>query len=344
MRRGRGGRARPGTAGDSKEEMTMKALGRALALVALWAVGSALADGYPDKAVRWIVPYPPGGSTDILTRLVAQKMQESWGQAVVVENRGGASGIIGVEAAAKSPADGYTILMTASGPHAINPSLFPTLPYDPLKSFDQVTLTAKLPMLLLVNPSVPVSNVKELIAWIKAQDGKATYASIGNGTPSHLAMEMFKEAAGVKATHVPYKGSGPALLALIGGQEAPIMFDSVLSSSGHVKAGKLKAIAVSTAERLPTMPDIPTVAESGLPGFDAYTWTAVVVPAGVPKDRLEKISNEVIRILKLPDVREKIASQGAIPGGMPSSEFSAFVAAEIKKWGQVIRSANVTIQ
>ncbi len=324
--------------------MAMKAVGRALALVALWAVGTVLADSYPEKAVRWIVPYPPGGSTDILTRIVAQKMQESWGQAVVVENRGGASGIIGVEAAAKSPADGYTILMTANGPHAINPSLFPNLSYDPLKTFDQVTLTAKLPMLLLVNPSVPVSNVKELVAWLKAQDGKVTYASIGNGTPSHLAMEMFKEAAGVKATHVPYKGSGPALLALIGGQEAPIMFDSVLSSSGHVKAGKLKAIAVSTAERLPTMPDIPTVAESGLPGFDAYTWTAVVVPAGVPKDRLEKISNEVIRILKLPDVREKIASQGAIPGGMPPSEFSAFVAAEIKKWGQVIRSANVTVQ
>lgn len=322
----------------------MKALGRALALVALWAVGTVLADSYPEKAVRWIVPYPPGGSTDILTRLVAQKMQESWGQAVVVENRGGASGIIGVEAAAKSPADGYTILMTANGPHAINPSLFPNLSYDPLKSFDQITLVAKLPMLLLVNPSVPVSNVKELVAWLKAQDGKVTYASIGNGTPSHLAMEMFKEAAGVKATHVPYKGSGPALLALIGGQEAPVMFDSVLSSSGHVKAGKLKAIAVSTAERLPSMPDVPSVAESGLPGFDAYTWTAAVVPAGVPKDRLEKISNEIIRIVNLPDVREKIASQGAIPGGMPPKEFSGFVAAEIRKWGQIVRSANVTIQ
>jgi tripartite-type tricarboxylate transporter receptor subunit TctC len=306
--------------------------------------GAAAADTYPDKSIRWIVPYPPGGSTDILTRLVGQKMQEAWGQPVVIENRGGASGIIGVEAAAKAAPDGYTLLMTASGPHAINPSLFKTLPYDPMKSFDQITLVAKLPMLLLAHPSLPASNVKELIAWLKSQQGKATYASIGNGTPSHLAMEMFRDMAGLQMNHVPYKGSGPALTALLGGQEAPIMFDSVLSSSGHVKAGKLKAIAVSTAERLPSMPDIPTVSESGLPGFDASTWTAAVVPAGVPKERLEKITKEVIRILNLPDVREKIAGQGAIPGGNSPKEFTEFAAAEALKWGKVIKSANVTLQ
>jgi tripartite-type tricarboxylate transporter receptor subunit TctC len=306
--------------------------------------GAAAADTYPDKSIRWIVPYPPGGSTDILTRLVGQKMQEAWGQPVVIENRGGASGIIGVEAAAKAAPDGYTLLMTASGPHAINPSLFKTLPYDPMKSFDQITLVAKLPMLLLAHPSLPASNVKELIAWLKSQQGKATYASIGNGTPSHLAMEMFRDMAGLQMNHVPYKGSGPALTALLGGQEAPIMFDSVLSSSGHVKAGKLKAIAVSTAERLPSMPDIPTVSESGLPGFDASTWTAAVVPAGVPKERLEKITKEIIRILNLPDVREKIAGQGAIPGGNSPKEFTEFAAAEALKWGKVIKSANVTLQ
>lgn len=309
--------------------------------VALLAAGGARAQTFPERPIRWIVPYPPGGSTDILTRIIGQKMNEAWGQPVVVENRGGASGIIGVEAAAKAAPDGYTLLMTASGPHAINPSLFPKVPYDPLKSFSSITLVAKLPMLLLVNPAVPVGNVREFVAWAKAQQGKAVFASIGSGTPSHLAMELFKQMAGVELTHVPYKGSGPALTALIGGQEAPVMFDSVLSSIAHVKAGKLKAIAVSTAERLPALPDVPTVAESGLAGFDAYTWTAAVAPAGVQADRMDKIVAEIVRILKLPDVREKIAGQGAIPVGNSPQEFTAFTQSEIEKWGKVIRSANV---
>ncbi len=318
------------------------ALLRTFACAALCAGATiASAQQFPDKPIRWIVPYPPGGSTDILTRIVAQKMHENWGQPVVVDNRGGASGIIGVEAAAKAPADGYTLLMTASGPHAINPSLFPKLPYDPVKNFAPLTLTAKLPMLLLVHPSVPANSVTDLIAFIKSQKGKAVFASIGNGTPSHLAMELFKDMAGVEMTHIPYKGSGPALVALVGGQEAPMMFDSVLSSVGHVKSGKLKAVAVSTAERLPALPDIPTVAESGLPGFDAYTWTAAVAPAGVPPERLAKLSQELIRILNLPDVREKIAGQGAIPGGITPKEFAAFADSEIEKWGKVIRAANV---
>lgn len=317
---------------------------RALACAAIIAAAAgASAQQYPDKTIRWIVPYPPGGSTDYVTRLIAQKMQEHWGQSVVVENRGGASGIIGVEAAANAAPDGYTLLMTASGPHAINPSLFPRLPYDPIKQFAPITLVAKLPMLLLVHPSVPANNVKELIALLKSQKEKAVFASIGNGTPSHLAMELFKDMAKIQMAHVAYKGSGPALTALIGGQEAPVLFDSVLSSLPHVKAGKLRAIAVSTAERLPALPDIPTVAESGLPGFDAYTWTAAVAPAGVPADRMAKITQEVIRILKLPDVQERIASQGAIPGGNTPEEFSAFTRSEIEKWGKVIRAANVTV-
>ncbi|MFO1198592.1 MAG: tripartite tricarboxylate transporter substrate binding protein [Burkholderiaceae bacterium] len=316
----------------------LRAVAYALALL---ASGGAQAQAYPERAIRWVVPYPPGGSTDILTRIIGQKMNESWGQPVVVENRGGASGIIGVEAAAKAAPDGYTLLMTASGPHAINPSLFPKVPYDPLKSFSSITLVAKLPMLLLVHPGIPANNVREFVAWAKAQQGKAVFASIGSGTPSHLAMELFKQMAGVELTHVPYKGSGPALTALIGGQEAPVMFDSVLSSLPHVKSGKLKAIAVSTAERLPALPDVPTVAEGGLAGFDAYTWTAAVAPAGVPADRMDKIVNEIVRILKLPDVREKIAGQGAIPVGNSPQEFTAFTQSEIEKWGKVIRSANV---
>ncbi len=317
----------------------------ALACVAaLVTSGGAQAQAFPDQPIRWIVPYPPGGSTDILTRIIGQKMNEAWGQPVIVENRGGASGIIGVEAAAKAAPDGYTLLMTASGPHAINPSLFAKIPYDPLKSFSSITLVAKLPMLLLVHPDLPVSNVREFVAWAKARQGKAVFASIGAGTPSHLAMELFKQMAGVELTHVPYKGSGPALTALIGGQEAPVMFDSVLSSIAHVKSGKLKAIAVSTAERLPALPDVPTVAESGLAGFDAYTWTGAVAPAGVPADRMQKIVGEIVRILKLPDVREKIAGQGAIPVGNGPQEFTAFTQSEIEKWGKVIRSANVKVE
>lgn len=300
----------------------------------------ALAQQFPERPIHWIVPYPPGGSTDILTRLVAQKMQETFGQAVVVENRGGASGMIGVEAAAKAAPDGYTMLMSASGPHAINPSLFAKINYDPVKDFSPITLVAKLPMLLLVHPSVPATTVPELVALIKSKKISA-FASIGNGTPSHLAMEMFKQMARLDMTHIPYKGSGPALLALIGGQEAPMMFDSVLSSIGHVKTGKLRAIAVSTAERLPALPDVPTVAESGLSGFDAYTWTGAFLPAGVPPDRLAKLSAEVIRILSLPEVREKIAAQGAIPGGNSTKEFTAFTEAEVAKWSKVIKAGNV---
>lgn len=322
---------------------TRSLLLRALYSAALLAIATATLAQFPEKTIHWIVPYPPGGSTDILTRLVAQKMQENWGQSVVVENRGGASGMIGVEAAARAAPDGYTVLMSASGPHAINPSLFPKITYDPVKNFSPLTLVAKLPMLLLVHPSVPANSVKELIALMKAQKINGNFASIGPGTPSHLAMEMFKEMAGLEVTHVPYKGSGPALLALLGGQEAPVMFDSVLSSIGHVKSGKLKALAVSTAERLPALPDVPTVAESGLPGFDAYTWTGAFVPAGLPADRLAKLSKEVIRIVNLPEVREKIAAQGAIPGGTSSAEFAAFAESEVVKWRKVIRSANVRV-
>ena len=321
--------------------------GKLLALVGavlLTFAGLASAAEYPERTIRWIVPYPPGGSTDILARIVAHKMQEDWGQPVVVENKGGASGIVGVEAAATSAPDGYTLLMTASGPHAINPSLFKNLPYDPVKSFEPITLVAKLPMLLLANPSVPANNVKELIAWLKDQHEKAMFASIGIGTPSHLAMEMFGQMAGVYMTHVPYKGSGPALVALLGGHEAPIMFDSVLSSLPHVKSGRLKVLAVSTAERIPALPNVPTVSESGLPGFDAYTWTAAVVPAGMPKDRSDKIWKELEHILNLPEVREQIAAQGAIPGGSTPKEFGGFIQSEIKKWRVVIQSANVHVE
>jgi len=301
-----------------------------------------LAQDYPNKPIRLVVPYPPGGSTDIVARIIGQKLTESWGQPVIVDNRAGASGIIGTELVAKAPPDGYTVEFIGAGPYVINPSLFAKLPYDSLKDFTPITLVTRLPLLLLTHPSLKVNSVKDLIAVMKSRREGLPYASIGIGTPSHLAMELFKSMAGVeKLVHVPYSGSGTAHTALLGGQGALVMFDSVLSSFQHVKSGKEKAIAVSAAQRLASLPDVPTVAESGLPGFEADTWNGLVAPAGLPQEIAAKLSREFIKILGMPDVQAKLTTQGAIPGGNSPQEFAAFVKAEIAKWGKVIRDANV---
>lgn len=303
---------------------------------------SVFAQEYPTKPIRWVIPYPPGGSTDIVGRIIGQKLTESLGQPVIIDNRAGASGILGTEIVAKAPPDGYTVLHIGAGPYVINPSLFAKLPYDSLKDLTPITLIAKFPMLLLVHPSLRVDSVKDLIKVMKSKREGFAYASIGIGTPSHLAMELFKSMAGIeKLVHVPYSGSGTAHTALLGGQAALVMFDSVLSSFQHVKAGKEKAIAVSAAQRLASLPDVPTVAEAGLPGFEADTWNGLVGPAGMPQGIVLKLSREVTKILKMPDVQPKLAAQGAIPGGNTPQEFAAFVKAEIAKWGKVIRDANV---
>jgi tripartite-type tricarboxylate transporter receptor subunit TctC len=304
--------------------------------------GAVLAQDYPSKPIRLVVPYPPGGSTDIVARIIGQKLTESWGQPVIVDNRAGASGIIGTELVAKAQPDGYTVEFIGAGPYVINPSLFTKLPYDSLKDLTPVTLVTRLPLLLLTHPSLKVNSVKDLIAVMKSRPEGLPYASIGIGTPSHLAMELFKSMAGVeKLVHVPYSGSGTAHTALLGGQGALVMFDSVLSSFQHVKSGKEKAIAVSAAQRLASLPDVPTVAESGLPGFEADTWNGLVAPAGLPQEIAVKLSREFIKILGMPDVQAKLVTQGAIPGGNSPQEFAAFVKAEIAKWGKVIRDANV---
>jgi tripartite-type tricarboxylate transporter receptor subunit TctC len=314
---------------------------RCLALgVALLTLSAAAAAQYPERPIRMIVPYPPGGSTDIVARLVGQKLSESLRQPVVIENRGGASGMIGVEAGARSPADGYTLTMTASGPHAINVSLFPKITYDPVKDFTPIALTAIYPLIMVVPAGSPAANVKDFVAWAKANPDKANYCSIGPGTPSHLAGELFASSAGVKMTHIPYKGSGPAIIDTIAGTCA-VLFDSALSSGPHVKAGKLKALGVGTRERLGSWPELPTIAESGMPGFEAYTWTALVAPAGTPKDVVAKLSAEMTKVLASPEFREKMTSQGAIAGNMTPEQFSAFADSEIRKWGKVIRDGNI---
>jgi tripartite-type tricarboxylate transporter receptor subunit TctC len=308
----------------------------------LGTASAVLAQEYPSKPIRFVVPYPPGGSSDIMARIIGQKLTESWGQPVVIDNRAGASAILGTDLVAKAPPDGYTLLWVGSGPFAINPSLFEKLPYDSVKDFTPIILGVKLPMLLLAHPSLPVGSVKDLIALMKSKREGFPYASIGIGTPSHLAMELFKSMAGVeKLVHVPYSGSGTAHTALLGGQAALVMFDSVLSSLPHVKSKKEKAIAVSTAQRLPALPEVATVAEAGLPGFEAYTWGGVAVPAGVPQGVVLKLNGEIAKILKMPDVHSKLVAQGAIPAGGTSQEFAAFIKAEIAKWGKVIRDANV---
>ena len=303
------------------------------------------AQEYPTKPIRFVVPYPPGGSSDIMARIIGQKFTESWGQPVIVDNRAGASAIIGTDIVAKAPADGYTILWAGSGPFSINSSLFEKLQYDPIKDFTHIIWVVKLPMLLLTHPSLKVNNVKELIAVMKSKREGLPYASIGVGSPSHLAMELFKSMAGVeKLVHVPYSGSGTAHTALLGGQSALVMFDSVLSSMAHVKSGREKAIALSTADmRLSALPDVPTVAESGVPGFDASTWGGVAAPAGVPQPIVKKLNAEIAKIIKMPDVQAKLAAQGAIPVGGAPQEFTNFIKSETAKWGKIIRDNNVKV-
>lgn len=316
----------------------------AFCIMFLWGLTSnVFAQEYPTKPIRFVVPYPPGGSSDIMARIIGQKFTESWGQPVVVDNRAGASAIIGTDLVAKAPADGYTLLWAGSGPFSVNPSMFSKLQYDPIKDFTHVIWVVKLPMLLLGHPSLPANNVKELIALMKSKREGIPYGSIGVGTPSHLAMELFRDMAKVeKLVHVPYSGSGTAHTALLGGQGALFMFDSVLSSISHVKAGKEKALAVSTGDkRLPALPDVPTVAESGVPGFDAATWGGVAVPAGVPQPIVRKLNAEIAKILKMPDVQARLAAQGAIPVGGTPEEFTAFIKSETAKWGKVIRDAQI---
>lgn len=312
-----------------------------LAAVALACTLSTAANAaYPEKAIRIVVPYPPGGTTDILTRLIAQKLSASLKQPVVVDNRAGGAAMIGSDIVAKSPADGYTLLSTGAGPHAINVSLFPKIPYDPLKDFAPITLVSINPLLMVAPVDLPVATAAEFIAWAKANRDKANYCSIGSGSPSHLAAELFKSSAGVDMTHLPFTGSGPAIIATIGGQ-CQVLFDSVLSSGPHVKSGKLKVLATGNRQRLASWPDVPALAEVGLPDYEAFTWGALLAPAGTPADIVAKLQAEVAAIFAMPDVRQKVEELGALPGGGSSAELDRFTRAEMAKWAKVIRDGNI---
>ncbi len=314
-----------------------------LCAAAMAAVSApAAAQDYPARPIRIIVAYTPAGATDILARAIGQKMSESWGQPVIVDNRPGAAGNIGTEIAAKAPADGYTLLMATAGTHGINPGLYRKLNWDP-KEFTAVSLVAMVPNILVVNNALPVKNVKELIAHAKSNPGKLSYGSPGLGSTAHLSMELFKSMTGTEMTHVPYKGSAGVMADVMSGQIALTM-DNIPPYLPQVKAGKLRALAVSPAKRTPAAPDLPTVAEAGVPGYDSGAWFGLVAPTGTPRPIIDKLAQETQRILKLQDVRERIGSLGAEIVGNSPAEFNAFMKSELAKWAKVIKEANVELQ
>jgi len=299
---------------------------------------SAAAADYPSKPIRIIVAYTPAGTTDILARIIGQKFTEVWKQPTIVDNRPGAGGNIGTEIAAKSAPDGYTLLMTTAGPHGINPTLYPRLAFDPVKDFAPVSLVAMVPNILVVNNSLPVKNVRELVALAQSKPGALAFGAPGIGSTGHLSMELFKSMTGTNLVFVPYKGSAPTLQDLMGGQ-IQVVIDNMPPYLPQVKAGKIRALAVSTAKRSAAVPDLPTIAEAGVKGYEAAAWFGLVAPAGTPKDIVDKLAAETAAILKFPDVRDKLAGQGAEPVGDTPAEFSAFISAEIAKWAKVVKES-----
>jgi len=316
-----------------------------LMVVALGLPFAAAAQEFPTKAIRFVVPYPPGGASDITARVLGQKMGETWNQQVVVDNRPGANGIIALEYVAKAAPDGHTILMANLGPNAINPGVYSKLPYDAVKSFAPVTLTTIVPQVIVANSYLPANNVRQLVALAKAKPGELTYGTGGNGSANHLAMELLASMAGVRMTMIAYKGDAPAMTDAVAGQ-VMLALPTVLAALPFLNSGKLKAIAVTPKKRVAALSNVPTVAESGVPGladYESVSWGGVMAPAGTPAPVIQKLNGELVRILKLPDVRERMTGLGAdIVAGSPA-EFAAYLQDEIAKWGKVAKQAGVRL-
>ena len=310
-----------------------------LALLA-WAP-STLAQGYPSKPIRFIIPFPPGGPTDLMGRAAADRIARAWNVQVIADNRAGAGGNIGTELCAKALPDGYTLCMMTVA-QTISPAIYKKLGFDPIRDFSHVTLMAMLPSMLTVHPALPVKTVKEVIALAKTSPGQLTYASTGNGTSPHMLMEMFSAMAGVKMVHVPYKGQAPAVVDQIAGQ-IQLAFNTAATVLQHVQAGKLKPIAISTRERFPPMPNLPTVEEGGIKGFDGSSWQSVVMPANTPREIVAKVYQELAGMLKSPEVRARFLAQGALASGMPPDQFVAFARLEMEKWAKVAKFANIQL-
>ena len=303
---------------------------------------AAGAQSWPTKNVTIVVPWPPGGPSDIVARPAAKGLSEAFGKAFIIDNRGGAGGNIGSEYASKQAADGTTLLITSGGPIVINPYVYSRMSYDPQKDLVPITNMARVPLVLAVHPSVPAKNLQELIAYIKAQDGKAQWASAGNGTPQHMTGELFRTTAKLDLIHVPYKGSAPAITDLIGGH-VPMMFDTTIAIMPHIRAGKVKAIAVSGVQRSPQLPDVPTFAESGLPGVESYGWYGMFAPARTPKDVVTRINEATLKFMKSPDFQKVLADTGSDYVGDTPENFAAFVRAEAAKWARVAKETGAKL-
>ncbi|HYK14939.1 MAG TPA: tripartite tricarboxylate transporter substrate binding protein [Burkholderiales bacterium] len=319
--------------------MTGPAALLAALLAAAVSIGAAHAQTYPARAVRMVIPFPAGGGTDFIARAVGQKLSELWGQPVVMDNRPGGTTVLGAELVAKAPPDGYTLLVTPV-PFSIVPSLQARLPFDPLRDFEHIALYNTAPLVIVANPGVPAKTVQQLIALAKSKPGMLNFGSSGTGSSNHLAGELFNAMAGVKIVHIPYKGSTPALIDLAGGH-VDLVVATVTSAVGMINAGKARPIAVTSLKRSSFMPQVPTLDESGLKGFQADGWNGVSAPARTPKEIVERINADVARILRTPDTNEKFRNEGAEPAAMTPDQFAAFIRSEIAKWGKVIRVAGV---
>ena len=313
-------------------------LALALSLVSMLAAAQA----WPSKPIKYIVPFAPGGTTDILGRTIADKLSIALGQPVVIENKPGAGGGLGAEFVAKAAPDGYTIMGGTISTHAINASLYKDLPYDPVKNFVPITLIARVPNMLVINPNVPAKNVQELVALLKANPGKYTFASSGNGTSQHLSGELFKIQAGVDMQHIPYKGSPPALQDVMGGQ-VTMTFDNITTAWPLAKDGKLRAVAVTTAKRSSIAPDVPTLAEAGLPGYEIGSWQGVFAPAGTPPEIVKRLNAEIVKIINSPDVQQRLSTLGAEPAPNTPEEFAAMVKLEVVKWADVVKKSGAKV-
>jgi tripartite-type tricarboxylate transporter receptor subunit TctC len=315
----------------------------AMSAALVLAVPDMASAAYPEKTIRIIVPYPPGGNIDITARTVAPGLSEVLGQQVVIDNRGGAGGTIGSELAARSAPDGYTLLLGSTGTLASSPALYPKLGFDPIKDFAPTSLVSIVPLVMVIHPAIPAKNVKDFVALAKARPGRITMASAGSGTSNHLTGELFQSVAGIKLIHVPYKGSGPALIDLMGGQ-VDVLFDQLSSAIGYIKGGKLRALAVTTLKRATALPEVPTVDESGLKGFDASTSTGILLPVATPRDIVTKVHASLIKVLRLPATRESFARIGADTLESSPEEFTRFLREEIAKWSKVVHDAGVKLE
>jgi tripartite-type tricarboxylate transporter receptor subunit TctC len=315
----------------------------ALFVLGACAASAALPQDYPSRPIRMIVPFPAGGTADLLARQIGQTMGEALRQQVVIENRTGAGGNIGADLAAKAKPDGYTLLMGTVSTHAINPNLYPNMPYDPVKDFAPVAMVARMPNLLVLHPSVPAASVAELIALAKARPGTLAFASAGNGTTQHLAGELFKKMADVDMIHVPYKGNAPAVTDLVGGQ-VQVMFDNIPVSLQQVRAGKLRALAVTGPARSPVLPQLPTVAEAALPGYNITSWFGLYAPSGTSPQIIERLNREANKALATALIRRRLTDQGIEPAGGTPGQFAEFMRTELVKWGKIVRESGARVE